>query len=597
MSTALRADRASEWLHAVARLRPHASIEQANAEATALAAALAETYPNTNANESVALVPLLDHVVGRVRPALFIITAAVFVVFLVTCLTVANLFLARASTRQQEMAVRMALGADRWRLVRQVLAESSVLTVLAGLAGLALSSALVRALSVLAGSRVPRLDGVTIEWPTVLAVTAASALVLVCCSVAAMAAVTSSTADPFMRTGARVIRSTRWRPALVTIQVALSFVLVTAALLLGASYVEMQRIATGFSSADVLSLQVTLPRQKYADSAAHARFADAVTEALSTAPGVLSVGVVNDLPFAGNQMSFAIARDGVGSDAGPPPRATVRFASPGYFRTLQVPIVSGRLFAPDDRADRERVVVINESAARRYWDGDAVGQRVRIGESPAWWHVVGIVADSRHAGLQRDEGPVVYAPYAQKPFDFINWMGVLVRGPSPETLVRSVKARLQEVDPQQPAYDVMVLDEYLARERAPYRLNSWLVSTLAALALGLAVAGVFALVAYDAAARRQEFGIRLALGATRSQVLSNLLVYTLKFVMLGAAFGAIGAVFATRALTALLYNMTPTDPRILATVVVTVVMGAVAAALGPALRAARTDPATTLRAE
>jgi putative ABC transport system permease protein len=597
MSPELQSDRASEWLQAVARLNPRTSLDQARQEAGALAAALASGYPKTNAGEGAALVPLLEHVVGNVRPALLIVTVAVLFVFLVTCLNVANLLLARASTRQIEMAIRMAIGADRWRLTRQVLAETGVLTALAGAAGLALAWALLRGLSLVAANRIPRLEEVAIDWTAVLATTAASALVLACCGVMAMTAFGPGVAEPLTRSDARVVRAMGLRPALLTIQIAVSFVLVTAALLVGASYVQMQRVAAGFSTDDVLSVRLTLARQKYPDGAAHSRFADAVVDALSTAPGVTSAGVVNDLPFAGNQMSFAIAADDLSSASEPPPRATVRFASAGYFSTLKIPIISGRPIARDDGLDRERVAVVNLAAARRYWSGDAIGKRVQIGESKEWRRVVGVVADSRHAGLQRDEGPVVYLPYAQKPFDFVNWMGVLVRGPSAETLVRTVKARLHAIDPLQPAYDVMLLDDYLARERAPYRLNSWIVGSLALLSLVLAIAGVFALTAYDVAARKQEFGIRLALGATGASVLRLVLSHTLKVVLLGATLGAIGAVFAAQGLTAVLYGTTPGDPRVFAAVAVAIVLSAAAAAAGPALRAAHVDPVTTLRAE
>ena len=597
MSPELQADRASEWLQVVARLRTDASFEQARQEANALASALGQEHPKTNSGESAAVVPLLEHVVGNVRPALVAVAVAVLFVFLVTCLNVANLLLARASTRHSEMAIRMAIGADRWRLVRQMLAETSVLTALAGAGGVALGWALLRALSLVAASRIPRLEEVSLNWTAVLAAMVASAFVLLCCGLAAMRASGMSASESNLRSGARVVRTLGLRPALLTIQIAVSFVLVAAALLVGASYVQMQRVSPGLSTEDVLSLRITLARQKYPDSAAHARFADAIVDALSTTPGVTSVGVINDLPFAGNQMSFAIAADDVGSTGGPPPRATVRFASPGYFSALDVPILTGRSIAPEDRADRERVAVVNEAAARQYWNGSAIDKRLQIGGSKEWRRIVGIVADSRHAGLQREEGPVVYVPYAQKPFDFVNGMGIVVRGPSPETFVRMVKTRLQEIDPLQPAYDVMLLDDYLARERAPYRLNSWIVGALALLSLILAVAGVFALTTYDVAARQREFGIRLALGATSGSVLRLVVSHTLKFVLLGTAIGAIGAYVAGRGLTALLYGMTPGDPRVFATVAVAVVLSALAAVLGPARGASHVDPVRMLRAE
>jgi putative ABC transport system permease protein len=595
MGAELKADRASEWVQAVGRLHGGVSLTAAREETRAVAAALAATYPRTNANESATLTPLLDHVVGRVRPPLLMLAGAVLIVFLVTCLNAAGLLLARASLRQDEMTVRLAIGASTWRLSRQLLVESAVLTTCATIAGVAIGWFVLRAIAALAAARVPRIADATLDDPALLGAAAASTVIVGCCGLSAMLALRGGAAAP-LHHGARLARGQGLRPVLLTAQIALSFMLVAGALLLAGSYLRLQQVPAGLDSDDVTSMRLTLPRQKYPDSAAHVRFVDAVLEQLSEIPTVRSVGVINDLPFAGNQMSFAVATDPA-NEEGTPPRATVRLASPGYFETLRIPVLRGRGIAPDDRDGAERIVVVNRSAAEQYWSGAAVGARVRVGDTREWRHVVGIVEDTRHAGVQQDEGPVIYLPYAQKPFDFVNWIGILVRAPDMTNAAAMAKTRIAAVDDTQPVYDVMLLHDYLARAQAPFRLNAWIVGGLAALSLLLAIAGVFALTAYNVAARRQEFGIRLTLGATSGTVLGLVLAHAFRFVLAGIVIGAVGALGFTTALTAVLFETRPNDPRVLAAVGIILAVAALVAALPPALRAARLDPASTIRAD
>jgi putative ABC transport system permease protein len=597
MNAELRADRASEWLQAVARLQPDVSIEAAHAETTALSAALAASYPKTNSDEGAHLVPLLEHVVEDVRPALVIVSGAVIFVFLITCLNAASLLLARASARRDEMAVRLAMGANTWRLLRQVLVESALLTAVATAAGIGVGWVLLQGFVALAAERVPRLADTTLDGGSLAAAAVASGVIVASCGVAIAVALRHRLPGTLARGGVRVSRAPGLRPLLLTTQIALSFVLVTAALLLVASYMRLQQVPAGFDTADVLSVRLTLARQKYPDNAAHVRFADAVVSELSEAPGVSSVGVVNDLPLAGNQMSFAIETEDVAPPSGTPPRVIVRLASPGYFETLRIPLMSGRSLSTDDREGRDPVVVVSRRAAEQFWSGDAVGRRVRIGGLADWRRVIGIVGDIRHGGFQEPEGPVVYIPYAQKPFDFVNWLGILVRGPEIAEALNLVKARIAGVDDTHPVYDVLLLDEYVERAQAPFRVNSWVVGGLAVLSLLLAVSGVFALTAYNAATRRQEYGIRLALGATSGTVLRLVLANAMRYVVAGIIVGAAVAFMAAQALTTLLFEMTPRDPRVFAAVASFLLVAAAAAALPPALRAARLDPATTIRAE
>lgn len=597
IAPAVKADRASEWLQTIARIRPATSLTAALEEAQALSGALANAYPETNEAERATLVPLIDQVVGGVRQALVVVAGAVLFVFLITCFNVASLLLARASVRQDEMAVRFAIGANQWRLVRQLLAESAVVAGCAAALAVAVAWVLLRGFAVLAAERVPRLADLGLHSGSIAAAAAACGIVIACCGVAATQSIRASRSSTLTRAGARLTRARGIRPALLAAQMAFSFVIVTAALLLAASYVRLQRVPVGFDATDVLSMKLTLPRQKYPDNAAHVRVVEAITTELRAVPGVSAAGAIHDLPLAGNQMSFAIAFEGRDASAGPPVRATVRLADSGFFDVLRVPIVEGRAFMADDDASREPVAVMNRAAAEQFFAGGAIGQRVRLGGDPEWRRIVGLVRDIRHAGLQADEGPVVYLPYAQKPFEFINWVGVLVRGPSVASLVRSIKARMAAIDPAQPVYDVMLVDDYIARAQAPYRMNSWIVGSLAMLSLALAMAGVFALTTYSASVRRQEFGIRLALGASRAGVSRLLLGEVLRLVVVGAAIGALGAFAASRSLTALLFEMTATDPRVYGSVAAIFIVTAVVAALPSALRVARLDPAASIRAE
>jgi predicted permease len=595
MSAELAADRASEWLQAVARLDDDVSLRSAASEVEALSVMLADEHPKTNRGERARLVPLHEHVVGSVRPPLVAISGAVLLVFFVTCLNAAGLILARASVRQDEMALRAAMGANTWRLVRQVVVESMTLTAGATTAGVFLGWLLLRGVVALAAERVPRLADAGLDAGSVAAAAFASAVIIASCGVVVSLALRSTPGNG--RARGRSARAQGLHPWLLATQMALAFVLVTAALLLASSYFRLQRVPAGFDTADVLSLRVTLPRAKYPDNAAHVRFADAAVNEISSVPGVAAVGVVNDLPLAGNQMSFALTTEDQPQSSPSARRITVRLASPGYFAALGIPLLRGRSLSADDRAGREPVVVVNRRAADQYWASDAVGRRAQIGGDAGWRRVVGVVGDIRQAGFNESEGPVAYIPYAQKPFDFVNWLGIVVRGPTVADLTGTIKARVARVDDTQPLYDVMLLDGYVQRARAPFRLNSWIVGSLAGLSLLLAVAGVFAVTAFNTAARRQEFGVRLALGATRGAVLRLVLADTLRVVIVGIAVGAAAAAAAAQTLATLLFQTDARDPVVFAGVASLLLLAATAAAWTPARRAARLDPATTMRAD
>jgi putative ABC transport system permease protein len=586
------ADRVSEWVSVVGRLRPGVSMAAAQANLTATAAALAREFPQTNRDERVAVNPLLDTVVGEVRRPLWLGAAAVLFVLLAGCANAANLLLARATVRRDEIALRAALGADAGRLARQLLVESAVLAGTGGAFGVGAAWAFLRVFVVLAAARVPRIESANLDATAIAAALIASLATAVLFGGGAAWWLARA---GLSRSGSRrEVASPRLGGILLAGQIAFALILAASALFVARGYAATSRIDPGFDVSDTVTMQLTLPRSRYPDSAAHARFVAQALDAIAAVPGVASAGVVSDLPFVGNQMKFAVrvpdAPDGLRESP-----LTVRPADAGYLRTLRVPLLAGRSFESTDRAGASPVALVNRSAAELLWRGAADGRRLTIaGESPR--EVVGVVGDIRHAGLHASEGPVVYVPYAQKSFDFVNWMGLVVRGPA--IAASSVKAAIARVDPNQPVQSVMAMEEYVSRERAPYQLGALVVGSLAIAAFALAMTGIYGLTAFIVGRRFKELGVRMALGAAPSTVVFLVLRQMLAMLVLGGIAGVIGTLASARALRAVMpASIDGTDPVVIAAAVTLLGVTALLAALGPALRAARIDPKVALQAE
>jgi putative ABC transport system permease protein len=591
------ADRTSEWLSVVGRLRGDARLATAQAGLDVTASSLAAQFPKTNGGEHAVVRPLLDEIVGGVRRALWLGAIAVLIVLFASCANAANLLLARASVRRDEIALRAALGADPGRLARQLLVEGAVLAGAGGLVGIGVAWIFLRALVTLAEDRVPRLAQAHLSGEAVVISVLASAATALLFGGGAAWLLGRARLSGVNRTGAhRSTVSHRLGGVFLTSQVAFALMLVTGALRVAGSYAATNGIDPGFDVSDTLTLQLTLPRTRYPDSEAHVRFAERVREQITLVPGVTSAGVVSDLPFVGNQMHFATRI----AAAGQPARDVqlgVRLADPGYFRTLKIPLLAGRYFDAADRGRATPVAVVN-GTAQRLWGGTAMGQRVEV-SGEASRQIVGVVGDIKHAGLHAEEGPVVYVPYAQKTLDFVNWMGIVVRGPGVTRFVSPIKSAIAEVDRDQPVYDVMAVGDYLARERAPYRFGLLVVGCLAGAAFALAMSGIYGLTAFIVGNRFRELGVRLALGAPRAEVVRLVLSQISAMLIVGSVIGLLGTLAMTGLLRAALSESsahTFDAPAALGAVVILGVTS-IAAALGPALRAGRIDPTVALRAE
>jgi putative ABC transport system permease protein len=589
------ADRVSEWVSVVGRLRPGISVAAANANLAVTAASLAERFPRTNRGERIAVRPLIDTVVGDVRRPLWLGAAAVLFVLLAGCANAANLLLARATTRRDEIALRAALGADAGRLARQLLVESAVLAGTGGVVGIGAAWMFLRAFVVLGADRLPRVEAAQLS----------ATAIVVSAVVSLLTALLFGGGAAWLLARARVSQSGRAEHAvsshraaglMLASQIAFALMLTAGALLVARAYAATSRIDPGFDVSDTVTLQLTMPRARYPDSAAHARFVEQLLEQIASVPGVTAAGAVTDLPFVGNQMKFAVRADGDADVRSIGTELTVRPADPGYFRALRIPLINGRYFDSTDRAGTAPVAIVNRTAAERLWGGAARGRRVHVsGESAR--QVVGVVGDIRHAGLHASEGPVIYVPYAQKSFDFANWTGIVVRGAGvPATAVKSAIAR---VEPNQPVHAVMAMDDYVARERAPYRFSSLVVGSLAGAAFVLAISGIYGLTTFIVGRRFRELGVRLALGAGTSTVVLLVLRQILTMLVVGSMAGVTGALMTTRFLRAAMpaSEGTGADPLVLAAAVVLLGTVSLAAALGPALRAARIDPKLALQAD
>jgi predicted permease len=597
VAPAVLADRAGEWLSVFGRLQPGADAHSTQADLAVTAAVLEQAYPQTNRDERALMRPMLQEMVGGASRPLWLGGVAVLFVLLAGCANAVNLMIGRATLRRDEMALRAGLGADPWRIGRQLFVESAVLTAIGGTIGVGAAALFLRAFVALAGDRVPRVHDVSLSMPSLaVAVLTSMVLTLVFGGITAWFLARTVSTGPGHAGALRATTHSRLGTTLLTAQVALAFVLLAAASMVGGSYAAAARMDAGFDTSNTLTFQLTLPRHRYADTAAHARFAERVLAEVSTIPGVTSAGIVSDLPFVGNALHFRVGADGASPDS--MEQMTVRPADAGYLRTLRIPLLEGRRFADEDRADGEPVAILNRTAAERLAAVAGVGGRLQIAGEPART-VVGVVGDTRHDGLGAEEGPVVYVPYAQKSFGFLNWMAVVIRGAGVERSTPAVRAAVARVDADQPVQALRTMTDYLAAEAAPFQFGSLVVGALAATTLLLATTGIYGMTAFVVGRRSREFGVRLALGATRGRIVHLVLGRMAISVAVGAVLGAAGAVVTKKVLGATLADAGSTAggvaPLLLGAALLA--LAAVAASLGPALRAARIDPRSALQAE
>ncbi|HKA91065.1 MAG TPA: ABC transporter permease [Haliangiales bacterium] len=581
----------SYYLQAVGRLGPDTSLGAARAEMAALRVRLDAEHPDEKTVPR--LTPLRDAIVGDTRDPLLILLGAVAVILLIACVNVAHLLLARAVKRQHEVAIRLALGAGRGRVARLFFAESVVLAAAAGLAGTTLALWGAPALAALAPAGLPadalRVDARVLAFASAIALVAAVAF-------SVLPAVSGLASVGALQEGSRGAtagaRGRRLRTALMTVEVALAVVLLVGAGLLVKSLGRLQGVDVGFRPEGVLTADVNLPPAKYGEPAARVRFLDAVLERLRAHPDVDSVGAVSRLPLAPGNSSRDVdfERNGKAERV----NADLRVATPDYFAGLGVPLGAGRAFAPGDVAEAPRVAIVNELFARTAWPGEnPLGKWVVVTLDGKRAEVTGVVGNVLHVGVDSPPRPEVYVPYAVDPWPF---MTLVVRGRvPPERLVAALRAEVAAVDPDQALNRVSTMEQRIAGSLAGRRFSTLLVGVSAAVALLLALAGIYGVIAYSVAQRRQEMGIRLALGAQRARLVGAVMAQSLRPVAAGVGLGVAAALGATRALATMLFGVDTTDVPTYATIVALAVAAAALASFAAARRVARVDPMTALR--
>jgi predicted permease len=589
----------------IARLKPGVAVAQAQAEMAAIASRLEAQYPNSNSGKSVVVVPLLDLVVGNTRPMLYILFAAVALVLLIACANVANLLLARSTSRAREMVVRAAIGAPRMRLVRQMLTESAVLGLVAGACGIWLARLGVVALAALAPADLPRLDEIRVDTAVLGFALAAALAASVLFGLAPALHVSRVRLADGLRQGGKGssigARGGRARHVFVVAEVALAIVLVFGAGLLGRSLAALASVDMGFNPERLLVLRTAVPVATSEDAPrATAFYRDLLTE-LSTLPEVTAVGAVTSLPTAvrsdgGYWIEGGARLEDTGVRA---PQALFTVVTPDYFKALRVPFTRGRDFSDRDRRDASFVAIINESLARASFQGDnPVGRRIQCGlDSLEFMTIVGVVADVRTAGPARPAQPEIYMPYEQHPGP-ASALNLVVRTGTqdPLALAETISRKIRERNPDVPVR-ASTMQGTLDMSAATPRFRTFLLTVFAGVALLLAVAGVYGVMTYTVSQRVPELGVRIALGATPHSVMRLIVWHGARLALAGVGIGLTLALLAGRVLQELLFGVTPQDPLILSLAIVGVGVAVLVACYIPGRRAVRVDPLIALRAE
>ncbi len=605
------AERGREFSTMIARLKPGATVEQAQREADAVNQALIERLPNGRANYDAThfsgiIRDFLAQNVQDVRAMLWLLQAGVAAALLIGCANVANLLLARANARSREFAIRSALGAGRGRLVRQLLTESLVLFFLGGALGLVVALWSLTAVNSLGVGDLPRGFGVALDLRVFL-FTLGCALVtgLAFGALPAWSATRGNAAEALKAAGTRTTAAGRqlWlRSALAVVQISLSLLLLATAGLLIKSFARLQQESPGFNVERALTASLTLPAAKYATPEKRAAFAEQLLTRITSLPGVVSAGVTNSLPLTGSNSQGSYNIEGYTPPTGQPsPHAMVRQVSADYFRAMGIPLLRGRYFEATDTLGRENVVVIDRILADRYWPGaDPIGKRISRGgnatQGNGLWTIIGVVAPVKNTGLdQAITKETLYFPFAQNSGTSLTLI-MKTAGP-PAALTPALRAAVLALDPDQPVFDVKTLetrlDESLQRRRSPMVL----LSVFAGVALLLASLGIYGVLAFSVGQRTSEIGVRMALGASRAQILTLILRQGVGLIVLGVIIGLAGYFSLSAVIKQLLFGVAPTDATTLILAPLTLTLVALAACLIPARRATKVDPMVALRTE
>ena len=607
-----RQNHGGHYIGVVGRLKEGVTLEQARAELDTIALRLAQQFPDTNTGWGVKLTPMLESAVGDVRPILFSLLGAVGFLLLIACANVANLLLARATARAREFSIRAALGASRGRIVGQLLAESVLLAVLGGAAGVFVAETGMAALLSLAPDTLPRAAEISLDRTALAFAFGVSLLTGIGFGLVPAFQASRIDLNEVLKDSGRGLsaggRRQRLRSALVVVEVAIALILLVGSGLLIHSFARLQKVNPGFVADHAYAVGLSLPWQKYATDEQRAAFVARAAERLASLPGVQSVGASQVVPFTGGDYILGFL---IGGRPPPPPgeaRSTNYYAvTPGYFTAMGIPLLSGRFFEERDAAGGPPVAIINESMAKKYFPGEnPIGQRIHVTNGPETFReIIGVVADVKHYSVDRETPLQTYEPFAQKPLDFMTLVvrlappvpGDPTSAASSASLPAAIRSAIYSIDPDQPVASVRPLSDLLAASMARQRFAMSLFSVFSGVSLLLSAIGIYGVMAYSVTQRTAEIGIRMALGAQRSHVLHLVFAQGGRLIAIGVLVGLAGAFALTRFISSMLFDVSAHDPLTFASIVALLSAVATAACLIPALRATRVDPMTALRSE
>jgi putative ABC transport system permease protein len=593
--------RGGHWLTLTGRVKPGVNPAQAEAQFDAIAARLAKDYPEYNDGWTIRMIPLRDFLVGEVKTPLLVLLGAVGLVLLIACANIANLLLARATSRSREIAVRATLGAGRSRLVRQLLSETLVLSVIGGLAGVALAYYGIRVLATFLPPELTRIHSINIDYAVLGFALALS--IFASCAVGLVPAflVARSDLQSTLREGGRSGESSasrRARNILASAEIALALVLLVAAGLLLRSFSKLTEVSPGFQVEHVVKAEVSLPRAQYSTPQQWFAFSDSLLTRLQSEPGMEKSALAIPLPITDGFVNIAFDIE----NRPAPSAADARIAdyvavTPTYFHVMNIPLIAGRTFEPRDNMSAPPVAVVTQSFVRAYFPSEnPIGQRITFGFPPdpgISREIIGIVGDVHDVSLGKDPGPMMYAAYAQSPFP-----GACIAVQStlaPGAVISSIRDSVAALDKDLPVTDIATMTEVLHDSTAQPRFRTTLIAIFAAIALILAATGIFGVISYSVQCRTNEIGIRVALGASAVSILNMVLSETLILAAIGLAVGLPVALASSHVLGHLLFGVSPTDPTTLIVVSLTLALVAAAAGYVPARRATQVDPLIALR--
>jgi predicted permease len=596
-------DRGNQFLQVIGRLKPGVTWQQARAEMDTIAERLAREYPAANRRLSILVVPITDIVVGRIRPALLVLLGAVGFVLLIACANVANLLLARAASREKEVAIRAALGASRWRLIRQMLTESLMIALAGGALALLLAIGATKALVAL-GAGIPRVEEIAIDRRVLGFTFAISLLTSLIFGILPALQISKPKLNESLKEGgqgASGVSQPGLRSLLVISEVALSLVLLVGAGLMIKSFRHLRAVDSGFDQEHALSMRLSLPRVGYEQPAQIAAFYQQLLHSLAAVPGVDAVGAIDIRPFSGGNVRYATGMEGrLGGQIMAPDFYS---ATPDYFRAMGIPLLKGRVFTKQDTAQSLPVTVISERVARHYFPNeDPIGQRITPdtpGDSIPTLQIVGVVGDIKHVGLLAESRPSIYVPFLQNHSNRHMYIVAQATGDA-AALTDAVRGRIRKLEKNAPIYEINTMKQIVSNSVARERFSTILFAVFAAIALLLALVGVYGVMSYMVEQARHEIGIRMALGAQISDVYRLVMKQGMILALIGITIGVVAALALAKLIKSfsdMLHDVSPTDSTTFVLIALLLLSAALVSCLIPARRATKVDPLVALRCE